>query len=57
LVAPVFFKVTPRHGPCRNIFFQQYIYCCASIRCCGNVLAKPLPRNGPGVSAHLAIVA
>jgi hypothetical protein len=37
--------------------FQQYLYCCASIRCCGNVFTEPLPRNGSGIFAYLAVVA
>jgi hypothetical protein len=25
--------------------FQQYLYCCASAFCCGNIFTDPLPRN------------
>jgi hypothetical protein len=46
LVAPVVIFITPRHGPKRKHRLQQYLYCCASICCCGNVFTKTLPRNG-----------
>jgi hypothetical protein len=26
---------------------NNFVYCCACIRCSGNVLTQPLPRNGP----------
>jgi hypothetical protein len=48
-VAPIFFFVTPWHGPSRKHLFQKYLYCCMRIRCCGNVFTEPLPRNGFGI--------
>jgi hypothetical protein len=56
-VAPVVFLITPRHGPSRNPRFQKYLFHCASILCCGNVVTEPLPRNGSGIFAYLAVVA
>jgi hypothetical protein len=35
----------------------QLFCCCARVCCCGNVFTEPLPRNGPGIFAHLVIVA
>jgi hypothetical protein len=57
LVAPVVFLTTSQHGPSRKSHFQQYLYCCTLIHCCGGVFTKLLPRNGPGISAHLTVVA
>jgi hypothetical protein len=37
--------------------FQQYLHCCTFIRFHRNVFTEPLPRNGPGVSSYLAVVA
>jgi hypothetical protein len=51
------FLMTPRQVPSRKHSFQQYLYCFASIRCCGNVFTKPLPRNGAGTFAYLVVVA
>jgi hypothetical protein len=36
---------------------QEYLYCCESILCCAIVSTEPLPRNAPGISAHVAVVA
>jgi hypothetical protein len=33
----------------------QYFHCCMRIRFRGNVLTEPLPRNGYGISVHLAV--
>jgi hypothetical protein len=44
------------HGPSRKPLFQQYLYCCVSIRCCVNLFTEPLPRNGSGIFAYLAVV-
>jgi hypothetical protein len=49
--------ITPLHGPSRKRRFQQYLYCCMSIRCRGNMFTEPLPRNGSirynyEISAH-----
>jgi hypothetical protein len=45
LVAPLVFLITPFHGPSRKHRFQQYLYCCMCMRCCGKVFIEPLPRN------------
>jgi hypothetical protein len=44
-LAPVFFKITPRHRRSRKSCVQEYLYCCVSILCCSNVFTEPLPRN------------
>jgi hypothetical protein len=44
--APIVFLITTLHGSSRKHCFQQWLYCCVSIRCHGNVLTDPLPRNG-----------
>jgi hypothetical protein len=43
------------HGPKRKHRFQQNLYCCMRIHCRGNVFTKPLPRNGTGTYAYLAV--
>jgi hypothetical protein len=45
LVAQIVFLITPRHGLSRKHRFQQYLCCCMSIRCCGNVFTGPLSGN------------
>jgi hypothetical protein len=45
--------MTSRHGPHR----KQLFCCCVRVCCCGNVFTKPLPGNGRGISAYLAVVA
>jgi hypothetical protein len=35
--------------------FQQYLYCCALIQCCGNVFTESLPRNVSDIFAYLAL--
>jgi hypothetical protein len=54
---PIFFLVTHLHGPNRKHRFEEYIYCCMRIRYRGNVFTDPLPRNGSGMFAYLAVVA
>jgi hypothetical protein len=57
LVAPVVFRITPRHRPHRMPHFKQCLYCCTSICCCRNIFTKPLPRNGSGIFAYLSAFA
>jgi hypothetical protein len=57
ILASVVLLITPLHGPSRNLSFQQFLYCCIRIRCCGDVLTEQLPRNGSAVFAYLSIVA
>jgi hypothetical protein len=32
-------------GPLRKHRFQQFLYCCVCIRCCGDVFTEALPSN------------
>jgi hypothetical protein len=57
LVGPIAFLTTPRHGPSRKHRFQQYLYCCMSIRWCGKVFTEPLHKNGCSTFAYLSVVA
>jgi hypothetical protein len=49
--------LTPRHGPHRNTVPSLLYHCCVRVCCCGEVFTEPLPRNGYGISAYLAVVA
>jgi hypothetical protein len=57
LVVPNIFLITPRHGLIRNPRFQKYLYCNATIRCCGKVFIEPLPRKWSGIFIYLALAA
>jgi hypothetical protein len=57
LAPTIVLLITPLHGPSRKHRFQQYLYCCMRIRCCGNVFTAPLPRNSFGIFAYLMVVA
>jgi hypothetical protein len=37
--------IIPLHRPSEKHRFQQYLYCCMCIHCCGNVFTKLLLRN------------
>jgi hypothetical protein len=67
------FKLCPSYNPpARTAQKTRLFYCCARV-CCRHYLAtelftesplnnekvftEPLPRNGPGVSAHLVVIA
>jgi hypothetical protein len=52
-----FVSLWPLHGPTRKDSFQQYLYCCMRIHCCGNVFTEPLPGNGSSIFAYLTAVA
>jgi hypothetical protein len=36
---------------------NKLLYVCVPASCCRNVFTEPLTRNGPGISAHFAVVA
>jgi hypothetical protein len=44
-VVPIVFLITPLYGRSRKHRFHQWLYCCVRIRCRGNMLTDPLPRN------------
>jgi hypothetical protein len=41
----------------RTTWKTQLFSCWVCVFCCGVVFTEPLPRNGPGISAYLVIVA
>jgi hypothetical protein len=57
LVVPIFLLITHPHGPHRNTHFPSVFHYSVSIIFYRNVFTEPLPRNGPGISAHFAVVA
>jgi hypothetical protein len=56
ILASIVLLITLLHGPRRKYRFQQYLYCCMRIRCRRNLFTEPLPRNGSGIFAFLAVV-
>jgi hypothetical protein len=53
LVAPVPFKITPRHGPRSNTPFPTVLLLLCVDFCCGNVFTETLPRNSHCISTDL----
>jgi hypothetical protein len=52
MVVPAVFLITPWHRLSRKHRFQQYLYHCALIHCCGNLFTEPLPRKGSTSFTH-----
>jgi hypothetical protein len=49
--------LSPSHGPSRKPFQTVPLLLHKRIRCRGNVFTEPLPKNGSGIFAYLAVVA
>jgi hypothetical protein len=47
LVAPIVFLITPLHGPIREPRFQQYLYCCVSVRLLGEQVYRAVAQKRP----------